>query len=57
MWLMWEIGNGHRWPWIGQAALGLPWLAYALVTAQHGFLLTTALSIGINVRNYWRHHH
>jgi hypothetical protein len=52
MWLMWEVGNGRRWAWLGQAALGLPWVAYSFTTGQYGFLLTTAISIAINVRNF-----
>jgi hypothetical protein len=30
-------------------------LAYAVTTSQWGFLLTTGVSIGINVRNFIHH--
>jgi len=54
---MWLIGNGRRWPWIGNAALGTPWLVYAFTTSQWGFIATTAISISINLRNFARTRH
>lgn len=55
MYFTWEIGNERRLAWLGSAALGLPWIAYSVTTRQWGFLLTTAMSIAINVRNFIHH--
>lgn len=52
---MWKAGNGRRWAWLGNASLGLPWFAYASLTSQWGFVATTAISVGVNVRNFIHH--
>jgi hypothetical protein len=50
----WEIGNGRRWPWLAMAAAGAPWLVYAVTSRQWGFIVSTAMATGINLRNWKR---
>jgi hypothetical protein len=46
---LWAAGRRHWWAWLLGAAVQLPWIAYALLTDQHGFVPGCLLSAAVQV--------
>jgi len=41
---LWSAGRRHWWGWLLGASVQLPWIAYALMTSQVGFIPGCAIS-------------
>lgn len=46
---LWAAGRKRWWAWLLGAAVQLPWIAYALLTGQHGFVPGCLLSAAVQV--------
>jgi len=53
---LWAAGAGHRWGWLAGAAVQPPWIAYAVLTGQLGFVPGCAISAAVQISSYWRDH-
>jgi hypothetical protein len=52
---LWSAGRGRRWwGWILGGSVQLPWIAYAVVTTQLGFIPGCALSAGVQAHSFLR---
>ncbi|MQA99756.1 MAG: hypothetical protein GEU78_05615 [Actinobacteria bacterium] len=49
---LWSAGSGQRWGWLLGAAVQLPWIAYALVTGQLGFIPGCAISAVVQAHSF-----
>jgi hypothetical protein len=47
-----SAGTGRWWGWILGAAVQLPWIAYAVVTGQLGFIAGCAIAAAVQTRNF-----
>ena len=52
----WLIGEKNTWGWVIGVAQQFLWIVYALLTAQHGFIISSVIFLVINVRSCvkWR---
>lgn len=50
---VWLAGRKSAWGWGVGFAAQFPWLAYALVTAQWGFIATAVAYGTVYARNWW----
>lgn len=48
--------SGRDWGWLLGASVQLPWIAYALVTAQLGFIPGCLVSAAVQAHGYLRRH-
>jgi hypothetical protein len=46
--------TGREWGWLLGASVQLPWIAYALITAQFGFVPGCLISAGVQAHGYLR---
>lgn len=51
---LWSAGSRRWWGWLLGASVQLPWIAYALMTGQHGFIPGCAISAVVQVCSYLR---
>lgn len=51
---LWSAGSHHWWGWLLGAAVQPPWIAYALVTAQFGFIPGCAVSAAVQTYSFLR---
>jgi hypothetical protein len=49
---LWAAGTGRRLGWLLGAAVQLPWIAYAIVTAQLGFIPGCAVSAVVQTHTF-----
>lgn len=49
---LWTAGTGRRFGWLLGAAVQLPWIAYAVVTAQLGFIPGCAVSAVVQTHSF-----
>src|SRR5919201_253691 len=47
-----SAGTGRWWGWLLGAGVQLPWIAYAVVTGQAGFIAGCAISGAVQTRNF-----
>jgi hypothetical protein len=47
-----SAGTGPGWGWLLGAGVQLPWIAYAVVTGQLGFIAGCAISGAVQTRNF-----
>ena len=47
-----SAGTGRWWGWLLGAGVQLPWIAYAVVTEQLGFIAGCAVSAAVQTRNF-----
>jgi hypothetical protein len=47
-----SAGTGRWWGWLLGAGVQLPWIAYAVVTGQLGFIAGCAISAAVQTRNF-----
>ncbi|HEX6337065.1 MAG TPA: hypothetical protein VFZ85_08930 [Jiangellaceae bacterium] len=51
---LWSAGSGRWWGWLLGGSVQLPWIAYAVVTAQFGFIPGCAISASVQIHNFVR---
>lgn len=51
---IWLAGRKSAWGWAVGLGAQLLWIAYALVTAQYGFILSALAYGAIYGRNWWK---
>jgi hypothetical protein len=51
---LWSAGSRHWWGWLLGAGVQLPWVAYALMTGQLGFIPGCAVSAVVQVCSFVR---
>lgn len=51
---IWLAGRKSAWGWAVGFGAQFLWLAYALITAQHGFIITAVVYGTVYARNWWR---
>lgn len=51
---LWGAGSGHGWAWPLGAAMQPPWIAYAIVTGQVGFVAGCVVSGAVQTANILR---
>lgn len=51
---LWAAGTSRRWGWILGAAVQLPWIAYAVLTHQFGFIPGCAVSAAVQTASFVR---
>lgn len=49
---LWAAGRRHWWAWLLGASVQLPWIAYALMTDQIGFIPGCAISASVQIYSY-----
>jgi hypothetical protein len=49
---LWAAGTGRWWGWLLGAVVQLPWIAYALVTGQLGFIPGCAVSAMVQAHSF-----
>jgi hypothetical protein len=49
---LWSAGSGRWWGWLLGAAAQLPWIAYAVVTRQMGFIPGCAFSRVVQAHSF-----
>jgi len=49
---LWAAGAGRWWGWLLGAAVQLPWISYALVTGQLGFIPGCAVSAAVQTHSF-----
>jgi hypothetical protein len=49
---LWAAGRGHRVGWLLGGTVQFPWIAYALLTSQVGFIPGCAVSACIQLHSY-----
>lgn len=49
---LWSAGTGRWWSWLLGAAVQLPWIAYALVTGQLGFIPGCSISAAVQAHRF-----
>lgn len=54
---LWAAGTSRGWGWILGAAVQLPWIAYAVLTGQFGFIPGCAVSAAVQTASFVRHGH
>ncbi len=51
---LWSAGSGRWWAWLLGGSVQLPWIAYAVVTTQFGFIPGCAISASVQIHNFVR---
>jgi hypothetical protein len=51
---LWSAGTERWWGWLLGGSVQLPWIAYAVVTAQWGFVPGCAISASVQIHNFVR---
>lgn len=51
---LWSAGRGRWWGWLLGGSVQLPWIAYALVTTQLGFIPGCAVSAAVQSYTFLR---
>lgn len=51
---LWSAGRGLWWAWLLGGAVQLPWIAYALMTSQIGFIPGCAISASVQFYSFLR---
>lgn len=51
---LWSAGGGRWWGWLVGGSVQLPWIAYAVVTDQIGFIPGCAISASVQIYSYLR---
>ena len=51
---LWSAGTERWWGWLLGGSVQLPWIAYAVVTTQFGFIPGCAISAFVQVHNFVR---
>lgn len=51
---LWSAGSGRWWGWLLGGSVQLPWIAYAVVTTQFGFVPGCAISASVQIHNFVR---
>jgi hypothetical protein len=51
---LWSAGRERWWGWLLGASVQPPWIAYAVMTGQLGFIPGCAFSAGVQWRSYLR---
>lgn len=49
---LWAAGRRHWWGWLLGGSVQLPWIAYAVVTAQIGFIPGCLISVSIQLFSF-----
>ncbi len=49
---LWSAGGGRGWGWLLGAVVQVPWIAYAAVTAQLGFIPGCAVSAAVQAQSF-----
>jgi len=49
---LWSAGSGRWWGWLLGASVQLPWIAYAVVTGQLGFIPGCAFSAVVQAHSF-----
>jgi hypothetical protein len=49
---LWSAGSGRWWGWLLGGSVQLPWIAYAVVTTQFGFIPGCAISASVQIHNF-----
>jgi hypothetical protein len=49
---LWAAGRGHRFGWLLGGTVQFPWIAYALLTNQIGFIPGCAVSACVQLYSY-----
>jgi hypothetical protein len=49
---LWSAGTERWWGWLLGGSVQLPWIAYAVVTAQFGFIPGCAISACVQIHNF-----
>lgn len=52
---LWSAGTGRWWGWLLGGSVQVPWIAYALVTTQVGFVPGCAISACVQLCSFCRH--
>jgi hypothetical protein len=52
---LWAAGTKRRWGWLLGAAVQPPWIVYAILTDQFGFIAGCAVSAAVQAYSYLRH--
>jgi hypothetical protein len=51
---LWSAGRGRWWGWLLGGSVQLPWIAYAVVTTQLGFIPGCAVSAAVQTYSFLR---
>lgn len=51
---LWSAGTDRWWGWLLGGSVQLPWIAYAVVTTQFGFIPGCAISASVQIHNFIR---
>lgn len=51
---LWAAGRQRWWAWLLGGAVQIPWIAYALVTEQIGFIPGCAVSASVQIYSFLR---
>jgi hypothetical protein len=51
---LWAAGRRHWWAWLLGGTVQFPWIAYALMTAQVGFIPGCAISAAVQIYSFLR---
>lgn len=51
---LWAAGRRHWWAWLLGGSVQLPWIAYAVVTTQIGFIPGCAISAAVQIYSFVR---
>lgn len=54
---LWAAGRDYWWGWLQGASVQIPWIVYAVVTGQLGFIPGCAISAAVQARNFVRGFH
>jgi hypothetical protein len=49
---LWTAGQGSAWGWLLGGSVQLPWIVYALLTAQPGFIPGCAISAAVQLHSF-----
>lgn len=52
---LWAAGTSRGWGWILGAGVQLPWIAYAVLTGQFGFIPGCVVSAAVQTASFVRH--
>lgn len=51
---LWAAGRHHWWAWLLGGSVQVPWIAYALVTGQIGFVPGCVFSASVQIYSFFR---
>jgi hypothetical protein len=51
---LWAAGRRHWWAWLLGGSVQLPWIAYAVMTDQIGFIPGCAISASVQIYSFLR---